>query len=151
MGREEMILCTVHLNCLPHMQRHSDIFADHMKCIYMLLMCLTQSHSYVFPFIKTRSGCVDSESRGAGLRFQQWSYEEKKSIQILKKKNLQLYYQIYIVDRTLSFGSPVIFFLSRSSVFAIHLSYVRRSLAFWYAFFISKDLFCMSFILTTVK
>ncbi len=34
------------------MQRRSNILTDHMKYMYMLLMGLTQSHSYVFPFIK---------------------------------------------------------------------------------------------------
>lgn len=58
MGWEEMILSTVHLDCLPHMQRHNSILTDHMKYMYMLLTCLTQSHSYVFPFIKTRGGCM---------------------------------------------------------------------------------------------
>lgn len=66
-GWEEMILSTVHLNCLPHMQCQSNILTDHMKYMYMLLMCLTRSHSYVFPFIKARGGCVYSVSRSAHL------------------------------------------------------------------------------------
>lgn len=40
------------------MQRHSNILTDHTKYMYMLLMCLAQSHSYVFPFIKTIGGCA---------------------------------------------------------------------------------------------
>lgn len=53
-----MILPSVHLNCLPHMRRPSNILTGHTKNMYMSLMCLTQSHSYMYPFIKTTGGCV---------------------------------------------------------------------------------------------
>lgn len=75
MGRKEMILSTIHLNCLPHMQCHGNILTDHMKYMYMLLMCHTRSHSYVFPFIKARGGCVYSVCRSAHL---EGSIEEVK-------------------------------------------------------------------------
>lgn len=53
----------VHHSCLPHMKRRSHILTDHMKHMYMLLMCLTRSHPSVFSFIKTARGCVCSRSR----------------------------------------------------------------------------------------
>lgn len=57
MGWEEMIC---HCSPEPHMQHHSYILTDHLKYMYMLLMCPTQSHSYMFPFIKPGGGCIYS-------------------------------------------------------------------------------------------
>lgn len=71
------------------MQHHSNILANHLKYMYMLLMCLTQSHSYMFPFIKTRGGCVYSEGRSAHL---DGSVEVKNQPRYKKK----YYFAIYL-------------------------------------------------------
>lgn len=47
MGWEEIIPSS-----LLHVGHRSDILTDHLKCMSMLLTCLTQSHSYMFPFIQ---------------------------------------------------------------------------------------------------
>lgn len=73
-------------------------------------MCLTQSHSCVFPFIKTRGGCVCSEVH-VWMAAVQYNFTTR-----------------YTVDRNLYFGSSVNL-LSWPSVVRIRLSYVKGSLA----------------------
>lgn len=56
-------------------------------------MCLTQSHSYVFPFIKTRGGCAFLEvhfQKAAGK-----SLRKEIILGFVKKKKKSVYIYIY--------------------------------------------------------
>lgn len=137
-GLVEFILFPVHLNSQPNMQCHGNTHRSYeIHLQYMLLMCLKQSHSYLISFIKTRGGCVYSESR---------SVRVDGNSEVIHKWNW-LSFTILLIDilvnRNLFFGSSVNR-LIWSSDLVFHLSHM-----IW--FLNLPDLFGKSLIGNTVK